>query len=193
MLHVHETAFRYAGDADPSAPGGMAAIYRGLVADDDRIAQVIDDVTAALKRGPTLSGAHPVDGARRAACRGTLPPGARSGRAARRYGCQGAARSPCQGGTRAGVAAVGRRHGPVRRGRTRLSHPRYTQFLAAPIAFKGRLVQYVGRIVRAHPGKTSAEVHDYHDIHTRVLASSLAKRAPGYTSLGCPDPRKSPR
>jgi hypothetical protein len=66
-----------------------------------------------------------------------------------------------------------------------------TLFLAAPIAFKGRLVQYVGRVLRAHPGKTTAEVHDYHDIDTGVLASSLAKRAPGYTSLGFPDPRPS--
>ncbi|TVT18044.1 helicase (end), partial [Amycolatopsis rhizosphaerae] len=39
-------------------------------------------------------------------------------------------------------------------------------------------------------GKTTAEVHDYHDIHTGVLASSLTKRAPGYTSLGFPNPRK---
>jgi hypothetical protein len=65
-----------------------------------------------------------------------------------------------------------------------------TLFLAAPIAFKGRLVQYAGRILRAHPGKSTAEVHDYHDIVTGVLASSLAKRAPGYTSLGFPDPRR---
>jgi superfamily II DNA or RNA helicase len=66
-----------------------------------------------------------------------------------------------------------------------------TLSLAAPIAFKGRLVQYAGRILRAHPGKSTAEVHDYHDIATGVLASSLAKRTPGYTSLGFPDPRRS--
>ncbi len=35
-------------------------------------------------------------------------------------------------------------------------------------------------------------MHDYHDELTGVLASSLAKRAPGYTSLGFPDPRKLP-
>ena len=54
------------------------------------------------------------------------------------------------------------------------------------------LVQYAGRILRPPPGKTTAEVHDYHDELTAVLASSLAKRAPGYTSLGFPDPRKLP-
>ncbi|MBV8996718.1 MAG: hypothetical protein JO287_24120, partial [Pseudonocardiales bacterium] len=51
VLHVHETGFRYAGEANPSVPGGMAAIYRDLVADDARATQVITDVTAALERG----------------------------------------------------------------------------------------------------------------------------------------------
>lgn len=37
VLHVHETAYRYLGDADPAKPGGMAAIYRDLVADDARL------------------------------------------------------------------------------------------------------------------------------------------------------------
>jgi hypothetical protein len=49
----------------------------------------------------------------------------------------------------------------------------------------------VGRADPAHPpGKTSAEVHDYHDLRTPVLAATLAKRAPGYTSLGFADPRR---
>jgi hypothetical protein len=51
VLHVHETGFRYTGEANPSVPGGMAAIYRDLVADDARATQVIIDVTAALERG----------------------------------------------------------------------------------------------------------------------------------------------
>ena len=38
--------------------------------------------------------------------------------------------------------------------------------------------------------KTTAEVHDYLDERTGVLAAMLAKRAPGYTGLGFPDPRK---
>jgi hypothetical protein len=37
--------------------------------------------------------------------------------------------------------------------------------------------------MRPYPGKTTAEVHDYHDTATGVIASSLSKRAAGYTSL----------
>ena len=65
-----------------------------------------------------------------------------------------------------------------------------TLFLAAPVRWKGRLVQYAGRILRPHPGKTTAEIHDYHDTATGVLSATLAGRAPGYTSLGFPDPRR---
>jgi superfamily II DNA or RNA helicase len=70
--------------------------------------------------------------------------------------------------------------------------PLDTLFLAAPVSYKGKLVQYAGRIMRPYDGKTTAEVHDYVDEQTRVLASSLAKRAPGYVSLGFPDPRRLP-
>ena len=70
--------------------------------------------------------------------------------------------------------------------------PLDTLFLAAPVASKGRLLQYAGRILRPYEGKATAEVHDYHDEQVGVLASSLAKRAPGYISLGFPDPRKLP-
>ena len=67
-----------------------------------------------------------------------------------------------------------------------------TLFLAAPISFSGRLVQYAGRILRPWPGKETAEVHDYVDADVPILASSLSKRARGYTSLGFPDPRGLP-
>ena len=68
-----------------------------------------------------------------------------------------------------------------------------TLFLAAPITFKNRLVQYIGRITRPYPSKTTATVHDYHDELTPVVASSLKKRAPGYIKMGFPDPRASSR
>ena len=61
-----------------------------------------------------------------------------------------------------------------------------TLFLATPVANKGSLTQYVGRILRSDENKTTAEVHDYLDERTGVLAAMLAKRAPGYAGLGFP-------
>ena len=52
------------------------------------------------------------------------------------------------------------------------------------------LVQYAGRVLRPYPGKEIAEVHDYHDASTGVLAAALAGRALGYISLGFADPRR---
>jgi superfamily II DNA or RNA helicase len=59
-----------------------------------------------------------------------------------------------------------------------------TLFLAAPVSFDGLLVQCAGRVVRAAPGKDVAEVHDYHDRATPILAASLQRRMPGYRALG---------
>ncbi len=50
VLHIHTTAFRYTGHADPAAPGGMAAVYSDLADDDLRNRQIIDDVSTALNR-----------------------------------------------------------------------------------------------------------------------------------------------
>ena len=63
-----------------------------------------------------------------------------------------------------------------------------TLFLAAPITFKNRLVQYIGRITRPHPSKTTATVHDYHDELTPVLASSLRNAHPATRKWDSPTP-----
>jgi superfamily II DNA or RNA helicase len=58
-----------------------------------------------------------------------------------------------------------------------------TLFLAGPISFDGLLVQCAGRVVRSLPGKEVAEVHDYHDVATPIVAASLRRRMPGYRAL----------
>ncbi len=63
-----------------------------------------------------------------------------------------------------------------------------TVFLVFPMKFKGRVVQYVGRVLRPYPGKTSIEVHDYVDSSVSVLAYTHTQRCAGYTSLGFPTP-----
>src|SRR5579863_3410907 len=59
-----------------------------------------------------------------------------------------------------------------------------TLFLAFPIAYKGRLVQYVGRVMRVAEGKSVVEVHDYVDVGTPVLQRMHAKRLPVLRDLG---------
>ena len=68
-----------------------------------------------------------------------------------------------------------------------------TLFLAFPLAFKGRIVQYVGRVLRPTTGKSRVEVHDYVDINVPVLARMQAKRLPAYISLGFPIDKKALR
>jgi len=59
-----------------------------------------------------------------------------------------------------------------------------TLFLAFPIAFKGRVVQYVGRLLRAHRSKRDVEIHDYVDEHVAVLRRMHQKRLRAYKTLG---------
>lgn len=59
-----------------------------------------------------------------------------------------------------------------------------TLFLAFPVAFKGRVVQYVGRLLRTHDDKHDVELHDYVDVRIPVLERMHLKRLPAYSMLG---------
>jgi superfamily II DNA or RNA helicase len=190
ILHVHETEFRYAGETEPSAPGGMAAVYNEMVTDQARTNQVIADVVAAATAGRhclvlTNRVAHVETLAAALAAESLDPVVLLGGTGVKARAAALQRLTPVPGGPALLVVATGSYVGEG------FDCPALdTLFLVAPIAFKGRLVQYAGRILRPYPGKTTAEVHDYHDVDTGVLASSLAKRAAGYTSLGFPDPRR---
>jgi superfamily II DNA or RNA helicase len=58
-----------------------------------------------------------------------------------------------------------------------------TLFLAFPLSFKGKLVQYVGRALRTHEDKSSVRVYDYVDTQVPVLRKMYAKREKTYRSL----------
>ncbi|MFH1102448.1 MAG: DEAD/DEAH box helicase [Pseudomonadota bacterium] len=51
-----------------------------------------------------------------------------------------------------------------------------TLFLTTPIKFSGRVLQYLGRVLRPAPGKERAVVYDYVDKHVGVLVASAKSR-----------------
>lgn len=55
-----------------------------------------------------------------------------------------------------------------------------TLFLATPIKFNGRLLQYLGRVLRPAPGKDRARVFDYLDIQVGVLKNAARSRRQVY-------------
>ena len=194
VLHLHPTGFRYSGDADPSAPGGMAEIYRCLIADQARLEQIVGDVLAAADNGANIlvlttwvdhlnALAEHLRGHGRTV---TVLSGGMKARERRQV-----AEDLANHGPRAEPLLIVGTSSFIGEG---FDCPALdTLFLAAPITFKNRLVQCVGRITRPYPSKTTATVHDYHDELTPVIASSLRKRAPGYIKMGFPDPRAMSR
>jgi superfamily II DNA or RNA helicase len=58
-----------------------------------------------------------------------------------------------------------------------------TLFLAFPLSFKGKLVQYVGRALRSHEDKNSVRVYDYVDTKVPILRKMYAKREKTYRSI----------
>ena len=59
-----------------------------------------------------------------------------------------------------------------------------TLFMAMPIAWKGTIAQYVGRLHRNYEGKNEVLIYDYVDVHIPVLDRMYHKRLTAYRSLG---------
>ncbi len=59
-----------------------------------------------------------------------------------------------------------------------------TLFLAMPIAWKGTLQQYAGRLHRFSEHKKDVRIYDYVDIHVKMLEKMYGKRLKGYAAIG---------
>jgi len=57
-------------------------------------------------------------------------------------------------------------------------------FLTMPIAWRGTLSQYAGRLHRLHASKRDVIIYDYVDENEPLLAKMAGKREAGYRSLG---------
>jgi superfamily II DNA or RNA helicase len=53
-----------------------------------------------------------------------------------------------------------------------------------PISFRGRLEQYVGRLHRAHEGKSVVKIYDYVDANIEKMYRMFKKRQAGYKQIG---------
>ena len=59
-----------------------------------------------------------------------------------------------------------------------------TLFITMPISFKGKVVQYAGRLHRNYNGKEEVRIYDYVDKEVTVLWSMYKKRLKAYKFMG---------
>jgi hypothetical protein len=59
-----------------------------------------------------------------------------------------------------------------------------TLFLVMPFSFKGKIVQYAGRLHRNYKGKTEVRIYDYIDNNMPVLQRMYKRRLKTYKALG---------
>jgi hypothetical protein len=182
LVKERRTAFHLPPELQGISPT-MPSIFAALAKDEQRNTLIVDDVLDALqhKRNPLVLTERRDHLEFLAEC------------------FKGAARNitVLRGGMNATQrrAAESSRRAPEEEERLILATGKYlgegfddsrldTLFIAMPIAWKGALAQYVGRLHREHPGKRDVIVYDYVDAEVPVLSRMAAKRQAGYRALG---------
>ena len=184
-LHVHETRCT-AGDGEIAA---IQDVFRALVTDEARTRQIADDIAAAVRKGRNVlvltQWTEHLDALTALLEQGGLAPLVLKGGL----------------GKKARAAVIEQlKADDAPSGQLLLATGSYlgegfdspsldTLFLAFPLAFKGRIVQYIGRILRVTDVKTDVEVHDYLDPGP-VFRKMHSKRLATYVTLGFDTDRK---
>jgi superfamily II DNA or RNA helicase len=180
QLVVRETEFR----ADWTREHGIQALYGRLAADENRNALILDDAIAALAAGRSplvlterRDHLEYLEAKLRPAARHLVVLHGGMTAKERRFALAQLAEIPST--EERALLATGRFIGEG------FDDPRLdTLVLALPVAWRGTLVQYAGRLHRAHAGKSEVRIHDYVDVHVPVLAKMFAKRLRGYRAIG---------
>ena len=184
VLAIHETEHPDPDDRGGEASPAIQTVFRGLVEDDVRTGQICADIAAASRAGRNclvLSQwtAHVRSIEARLDEFGVKPVVLVGGVGMKERREIIDALAGAQPGDGAVLVATGSLLGEGFD-----CPPLDTLFLAFPIAFRGRIVQYVGRVLRPLEGKQRIEVHDYVDAKVPVLARMLTKRLAAYATLG---------
>ena len=191
-LLIHPTKFTIRDDIDGDVPGLLSSvILPALVADEERTRLVCHDVAQAARRGrnclvltgrtgfvSVLVGELRALGLTPLALYGSLKP-------RERLAVLDQLSAAPDGGPPLLVVATDRYIGEG------FDCPRLdTLFLTFPVSSESPMTQYVGRILRDHPGKEGVEVHDYADTKVPMLARMHGKRLTTYRRLGFTAPPK---
>ncbi len=180
-LVVRETGFQL---REPAVDLGIQTLYRALAGDDARNRLILDDVILALHEGRT-----PIVLTERRDHLDFLAERLR--RFARHLVVlHGGMTAKERSEVTAHLAAI-----PDHDERLVLATGRYigegfddarldTLFLAMPVAWKGTLAQYSGRLHRLHPGKAEVRIYDYVDRDVPVLLRMFEKRMRAYRAIG---------
>ncbi len=183
-VRIRQTAFRLSDSEANAATVPIQDVYRALAVDEGRNELIFNDVLAALEAGrsPVVITERTdhletlADRLSRFARNVIVLRGGQSERK-RREAMERLAEIPEQ--DERVIVATGRYLGEGFDDQ-RLD----TLFLTMPIAWRGTLAQYAGRLHRLHHPKREVVIYDYVDRDVPVLARMAAKRAAGYAAIG---------
>ena len=178
---VRKTGFKMMRTAEPP---GIQEIYARLMTDQNRNDLILDDLIASLEEGrsPMLlterrDHVEFFTNRLQKVARNVVVLTGGGGPRARRKAAEELAEIPDS--EERVILATGRFIGEG------FDDPRLdTLFLALPIAWRGTLVQYAGRLHRRHQGKTEVRIYDYVDEAVPVLGRMFDKRLKGYRAMG---------
>jgi len=184
LVRIRETAFRLEGAAASAERPPIQDVYRALASDEARNEMIFNDVLAALeaRRSPVVitdRTDHLEALAQRLSRFARNIVVLRGGQSERKRREAMARLAVIPDDDERVILATGRYLGEGFDDQ-RLD----TLFLTMPVAWRGTLAQYAGRLHRMHDSKREVVIYDYVDRDVPVLARMAAKRAAGYSAIG---------